>query len=229
MRTIIDTVMLANGVSMPRLGLGTYKTAEGDVVVEAVRTALDAGYRLIDTASLYGNEHGISRAISESDVPREEIFVTTKVWNNEQGYKSTLKAIDESLDILRLVLVDHAEELDRAVVLLGPSLQHRMLGDTGLAPCGPEVDHHWLAAQIGQFHHLAVQTAQSEVGRNPADQRRIDRSGILAERQGEEDEERSDDQCSHNEHFPIHQVVASTVLALLAVATACLSPRMWKR
>ena len=76
----VPTVRLNNGVEMPQLGFGVF-LVPADEVVEPVRTALDAGYRLIDTAKLYGNEEGVGRAIRESGVPREDVFVTTKVWN----------------------------------------------------------------------------------------------------------------------------------------------------
>lgn len=82
---ITDTVQLANGVKMPRLGLGTYKSAEGGDVERSVLAALELGYRSIDTASLYGNEAGIGRAIAESSIPRAGVFLTSKVWNDEQG------------------------------------------------------------------------------------------------------------------------------------------------
>jgi diketogulonate reductase-like aldo/keto reductase len=97
LESIGDTVTLANGVEMPRLGLGTYKSAEGGDVERAVAAALALGYRLIDTASMYGNEVGIGRALAESGVPRDEVFLTSKVWNDEQGYDETLAACERSL------------------------------------------------------------------------------------------------------------------------------------
>lgn len=98
--SIADTVTLRGGVEMPRLGLGTYKSAEGGDVEGAVRVALEAGYRLIDTASLYANEEGIGRAVAGSGVPREQLFITSKVWNTEQGYEQTLAAAHHSLERL---------------------------------------------------------------------------------------------------------------------------------
>ncbi|MRS12583.1 MAG: aldo/keto reductase [Actinobacteria bacterium] len=107
---ISATVALANGVEMPRLGLGTYKSAEGGDVERAVETALSLGYRSIDTASLYGNETGIGRAIAASGVARDDLFLASKVWNDEQGYESTLTAFRRSLarlgtDYLDLYLI----------------------------------------------------------------------------------------------------------------------------
>ena len=101
----VPTVTLNNGVEMPQLGFGVFLVPP-DEVVEPVRTALDAGYRLIDTATLYGNEEGVGRAIAESGIPREEIFVTTKVWNSDQGYDRTLQAFDHSLKLLGLDVID---------------------------------------------------------------------------------------------------------------------------
>lgn len=101
-----DALALRNGVQVPRLGLGTYKTPDGDVVEAAVRTALDHGYRHIDTASLYGNELGIGRGLAAAAVNRDEVFITTKVWNDEQGLEQTRAALDASLDRLGTDYVD---------------------------------------------------------------------------------------------------------------------------
>ena len=97
LRGIGDTVTLANGVEMPRLGLGTYKSAEGGDVERAVTYALELGYRGIDTASMYGNEEGIGRALAARGVPRSEVFLASKVWNDEQGYDATLATCERSL------------------------------------------------------------------------------------------------------------------------------------
>ena len=94
---ITDTIELANGVTMPRLGLGTYKSAEGGDAERSVTAALEFGYRSIDTASLYGNEAGIGAAIAASGVPRSELFLTSKMWNDEQGFDTTLSAFERSL------------------------------------------------------------------------------------------------------------------------------------
>ena len=101
-----STVDIGHGIRMPRIGLGTYKSAEGDEVREAVAVALGSGYRSIDTASLYGNERGIGEAIAASGVPREDIFLTTKVWNDEQGFNETLAACERSLERLGTDYVD---------------------------------------------------------------------------------------------------------------------------
>ncbi|MFD2924449.1 aldo/keto reductase [Halobacillus naozhouensis] len=104
--SLTDTTGLNNGVSMPWVGLGVYKMESGDEVVHAVRSALDLGYRHLDTASFYDNEEGVGQAIKESDLPREELFITTKVWNDEQGYEETLEAFDRSLRKLGLDYLD---------------------------------------------------------------------------------------------------------------------------
>ena len=98
--------VLNNGVQIPIIGFGTYKIPEGDETVNAVKLALGAGYRLIDTAKVYRNEASVGQAIRESGLKREEIFVTTKLWNIDQGYETTLKAIDESLMKLGMSYVD---------------------------------------------------------------------------------------------------------------------------
>lgn len=107
-RDVSDAVTLHNGVKMPWLGLGTWKSAEGAEVERAVRAALDLGYRHVDTAAVYGNERGVGRAVLESGVPREQVFVTTKVWNDAQraGPATVKRAFDESLRRLDMDYVD---------------------------------------------------------------------------------------------------------------------------
>jgi diketogulonate reductase-like aldo/keto reductase len=101
-----STKTLANGIEMPRVGLGVYKMTDRDETLQAISTALDIGYRAIDTASLYYNEEEVGEAIRHSAVPREEIFVTTKVWNSDQGYDNTLRAFETSLKKLNVDYVD---------------------------------------------------------------------------------------------------------------------------
>jgi diketogulonate reductase-like aldo/keto reductase len=104
--TISSTVKLNSGVEMPVLGLGVYQTPPGRVTQEAVKLALKAGYRHIDTASLYGNEEDVGRGVRDSGVPREQVFVTTKLWNSDHGYDSAIRACDRSLRTLGLGYVD---------------------------------------------------------------------------------------------------------------------------
>lgn len=104
--TIRSTVRLNNGVEIPRLGLGVYRTERGRETRDAVRWALEAGYRHIDTARAYGNEADVGRALRESGLPRDAVFVTTKLWNEDHGYDRALAALDGSLERLRLDYVD---------------------------------------------------------------------------------------------------------------------------
>jgi methylglyoxal/glyoxal reductase len=106
MKNIKDCTILHNGVKMPWLGLGVYKVKNGDEVINAVKTALEAGYRHVDTAAFYDNEEGVGQAIKESGVPREQVFITTKVWNSDQGYETTLKAFEASLKKLGMDYID---------------------------------------------------------------------------------------------------------------------------
>ncbi|MFE7569845.1 aldo/keto reductase [Streptomyces sp. NPDC057539] len=101
----VPTLTLNNGIEMPRLGFGVWRVPD-DEATRAVGTALEAGYRSIDTAALYRNEEGTGRAIAASGIAREELFVTTKLLNGEQGYDSTLRAFDTSLAKLGLEYVD---------------------------------------------------------------------------------------------------------------------------
>lgn len=104
--TINSTVKLNNGILIPRLGLGVYQIPPGKSTFNAVKYALKVGYKHIDTAKIYGNESDVGEAIQDSDVKRDEIFVTTKVWNSDQGYDSTLKAFEASLRRLGLSYID---------------------------------------------------------------------------------------------------------------------------
>lgn len=103
---ISSTVKLNNGVEMPWLGLGVFRANEGNEVEKAVLAALECGYKSIDTAAIYQNERGVGKAMIESGIPREEIFLTSKVWNTEQGYKTTLAAFEESLKKLQTNYLD---------------------------------------------------------------------------------------------------------------------------
>ena len=97
---------LSNGLNMPAIGLGVLNAQDGKEVAQAVDYALRSGYRLIDTAAVYRNELGVGMAIAQSEVPREEIFLTTKVWNSDQGYEQTLRAFDRSLAALQTDYID---------------------------------------------------------------------------------------------------------------------------
>ena len=103
---IDEMITLHNGVEMPQLGFGVFKVKNGSETVESVKKALEAGYRAIDTAAIYENEEGVGQAVRESGIAREELFITSKVWNTDQGYESTLKAFDASLERLGMDYLD---------------------------------------------------------------------------------------------------------------------------
>jgi diketogulonate reductase-like aldo/keto reductase len=103
--TDVPQVALNDGTSLPLVGFGVFMM-EPDEVVEPLTAAIAAGYRLIDTASAYGNEEGVGRAVAASPVPREELFVTTKLWNDDHGYDETLRAFDRSMQRLGLEYLD---------------------------------------------------------------------------------------------------------------------------
>ena len=106
----VPAVTLNNGVEMPQLGFGVWQITPDDQATAAVLTAFDAGYRAVDTARIYTNEGGVGAALEQSELEREDVFITTKLWNNEQGYDSVLRAFDNSLaklgtDYLDLYLI----------------------------------------------------------------------------------------------------------------------------
>lgn len=100
------TVKLNNGIVMPMLGLGVYLARPGKETYHAVRTALDIGYRLVDTAAFYRNEEDVGRAVRDSKIRREKVFITTKLWNDDHGYDLAMRAFDASLKRLDLGYID---------------------------------------------------------------------------------------------------------------------------
>jgi len=106
MKNATDVYMLPNGIGIPCIGFGTWQTPEGDVAVNSVRQAIEAGYRHIDTAQAYGNEEGVGLGIRQSGVPREELFITTKLWNDKHSYALAKSSFEESLSKLGLDYVD---------------------------------------------------------------------------------------------------------------------------
>lgn len=97
---------LNNGINIPMFGLGTYLNDNGRQAIDSILYALEIGYRHIDTAAMYENEKEVGKAVRESGIPREEIFVTTKLWNSDHGYDNTIKAFQRSLERLGLDYVD---------------------------------------------------------------------------------------------------------------------------
>jgi diketogulonate reductase-like aldo/keto reductase len=106
LNSLADKVEIAPGVAMNRLGIGTYKAAEGPDVARELSYGLSIGYRTIDTAALYANENTVGDEMRASGIPRDELFLTTKVWNTDQGYESTLAAFDASLSRLAMDYID---------------------------------------------------------------------------------------------------------------------------
>ncbi|MGE0396932.1 MAG: aldo/keto reductase [Kofleriaceae bacterium] len=102
----MTTIRLASGASIPQLGLGVWQSPQGAPTRDAVTAALRVGYRHIDTARVYRNEPDVGAAVRESDIPRDQIFITTKLWNDDQGYDSALRAFDASLGRLGLEYID---------------------------------------------------------------------------------------------------------------------------
>ena len=186
-------VKLNNGVEIPQVGFGVFQVAP-DEVVEPVRTAIESGYRLIDTAAAYRNEKGVGRAIAEAGVPREELFITTKLWNSEQGYDKALKAFDTSLSKLGLEQVDlylihwpipkrdiyvetwkalekiHADGRARAIGVSNFTERHltRLFDETEIVPAVNQVELHprLPQEQLRAFHaqHQIVTEAWSPIG-----------------------------------------------------------------
>ncbi|MDJ0462759.1 aldo/keto reductase [Streptomyces sp. H27-C3] len=163
----VPTITLNNGVEMPQLGFGVWQVPD-DEAAKTVGTAIESGYRSIDTAAIYGNETGTGRAIADSGVPRDELFVTTKLWNENQGYGSTLRAFDESLSKLGLDHVDlylihwpapsqdkyvdtykafeeiHADGRAKAIGVSNFHPEHleRLLGETSIVPAVNQIELH---------------------------------------------------------------------------------------
>ena len=103
---LTTTIPLNNGVAIPQLGLGVYRSPNGMETFETVRYALETGYRHVDTARIYHNEADVGAALRAAGVPREQVFVTTKLWESDQGYDSAIAAYHESLRLMGLEYVD---------------------------------------------------------------------------------------------------------------------------
>lgn len=176
--TLASSIEVAPAVRMPRLGFGTYKAA-GAEAEPAVAEALRVGYRGVDTASFYGNEDGVGRAIAASGLPRSDVFVTSKAWNDEQGYDATLFALDRSLERLGLDHLDlyfvhwpvpalaretwrameraHSEGLARAIGVCNHLPHHidELLAVASVPPAVDQVEFHPLLQQPGLQSYLA--------------------------------------------------------------------------
>ncbi|HEY5466696.1 MAG TPA: aldo/keto reductase [Clostridia bacterium] len=170
---IKDCTTLRNGVLMPWFGLGVWQVQDEDTLVQAVHAAVRAGYRSIDTARAYLNEEMVGKAIATSPVPREELFVTTKLWNGDHGYDSTLRAYEDSLKLLGLERIDlylihwpvpmagkYVDSWKAMIRLLDenrvgaigvcnfkPKHIDHLIAETGIAPMVDQVECHPLFAQ----------------------------------------------------------------------------------
>lgn len=187
------TFTLNNGVDMPRLGFGVFQIPP-DETATAVTTALDSGYRLIDTAAGYSNEEGVGAAIKASDVPRADIFVTTKLANADHGYDAALKAFDTSMSLLGLDTIDlylvhwplpahdlyvetwkalekiYADGRARSIGVSNFTVEHltRLLDETDVVPVANQVELHPYLPQpeLRRFHadHDIATEAWSPLG-----------------------------------------------------------------
>lgn len=177
---------LNDGVTMPWLGLGVYKTQDGEEVIHAVKTAVELGYRSIDTAAGYNNEEGVGQAIRECGVARDELFITTKVRNPDQGYESTLKAFEVSrrklgLDYIDLYLIHwpvagkyretwkalihlQKEGLIKSIGVSNFQIHHLkdIIEDTGVVPVVNQVEFHPLLTQRELLKYANEQGIQLE-------------------------------------------------------------------
>ncbi|MEV5594525.1 aldo/keto reductase [Streptomyces sp. NPDC052496] len=189
----VPHITLNNGVAMPQLGYGVWQVPD-DEAATAVGTALEAGYRSIDTAAIYGNEEGTGKALAASGIARDELFVTTKLWNSEQGYDSTLRAFDTSLAKLGLEYVDlylihwpmpakdtyvdtyrafekiYADGRAKAIGVSNfqPAHLERLLGETSVVPAVNQIELHpqFQQAEARGFHrgHGIATEAWSPLG-----------------------------------------------------------------
>ena len=106
MNKLTDAFILSNGYAIPCVGFGTWQTPDGEIAANSVKCAIQAGYRHIDAAAIYGNEVSVGQGIAESGIPREELFITSKVWNTERGYEKTMAAFEKTLKDLQLDYLD---------------------------------------------------------------------------------------------------------------------------
>jgi 2,5-diketo-D-gluconate reductase A len=156
----IPSIKLNNGVEMPQLGYGVFQVPQQETY-DAVAEALRAGYRSIDTAAAYGNEEGVGRAIADSGIPRDDLFVTTKLWNADQGYDEALRAFDKSVQLLGL------EQLD-LYLIHWPAPQRDRYVDTWRAFAKLVEDGRIRAAGVSNFQPVHLERIIQEVGLVPA-------------------------------------------------------------
>jgi diketogulonate reductase-like aldo/keto reductase len=191
--TNVPTVRFNNGVEIPQIGFGVFQVPP-DEVVDPVRTAIESGYRLIDTAAAYQNEEGVGKAIADSGVARDDLFITTKLWNADQGYDEAMRAFDVSLGKLGIDTVDlylihwplpkrdryvdtwkafeklYADGRARAIGVSNFTQRHlnRLFDETGVVPAINQIELHPKLPQeeMRSFHasHGIVTEAWSPIG-----------------------------------------------------------------
>lgn len=185
-KVLNQSVVLNNGISMPIFGLGVWKTKSGKECTEAVLNALEAGYRHIDTAKIYSNEEDVGKAIRESGIPRKEIFITTKLWNADQGSDKARKALESSLEKLGIDQVDlylihfpvtskrkdswkelekaYHDKLCRSIGVSNYTISHlvELLKDSQITPAVNQVEFHPFLNQIDLFEYCKKHKIQLE-------------------------------------------------------------------
>ncbi|MGL6236178.1 MAG: aldo/keto reductase [Segniliparus sp.] len=156
----VPVINLNDGTTIPQLGFGVWQVPD-DVAEPAVAKALEVGYRHIDTAAVYNNERGVGRAVAKSGVPREELYVTTKLWNVDQGYDSALKALDASLERLGLDYVD-------LYLIHWPTAAHGKFVDAFKAFQQAKADGKIRSIGVSNFHEPHLRQLVEAVGETPS-------------------------------------------------------------
>lgn len=183
---VAATATLNNGVEIPRFGLGVYKSAPGDETRNAVRWAVEAGYRHVDTAAFYANEADVAEGIRDADANRQHVFVTTKLWNDDHGYRQTLSAFDRSRSLLGRDIIDlylihwpmkglfveswrameklYAEGKVRAIGVSNFLIQHldELLGSSEVVPAVNQVEWHPFVLQRSLLDYCGQKGIQVE-------------------------------------------------------------------
>ncbi|AOP35036.1 glyoxal reductase [Leptospira tipperaryensis] len=209
-KALTQSATLNNGITMPIFGLGVWKTNSGKECTEAVLAALEAGYRHIDTAKIYSNEEDVGKAIRESGIPRNEIFITTKLWNADQGTEKTRKALEQSLEKLGIDQVDlylihfpvtsrrldswkelekaYHDKLCRAIGVSNYMIPHltELLNESNITPSVNQVEFHPFLNQIELFEYCKKHKIQLEAYSPLAHGQKIDdpKIGAIAEKYG---------------------------------------------
>ncbi len=157
--TDTPTIALRDGHAIPQLGLGVWRTPE-DAAASVVRTAIDAGYRHVDTAAIYGNEQGVGEGIRASGIARGDIYLTTKLWNDQQGYDSTLRAFDEGLKRLGTDYVD-------LYLIHWPAPQRGLYVDTWKAFLRLKEEGRARSVGVSNFYPEHIEMIEAETGEAP--------------------------------------------------------------